>query len=165
LKEALQKGQFRQDLYYRLNVMEIELPPLRERSDDIPLLINHFCGQFTKSYKKEISGVSAEVLQIFMNYHWPGNVRELEHAIERAFVLCRNGTIQLEHIPVEIRDGNRQSRRFSEKRTGDDPEEILKVLEKTDWNISKASRLLGISRWTMYRRFQKYDINRPADNM
>jgi len=165
LKEALQKGKFRQDLYYRLNVMEIELPPLRERYDDIPLLINHFCGQFNKSYEKKISGVSAEVMEIFMNYHWPGNVRELEHAIERAFVLCRNGNIQAEHMPAEIRGGNRHSRRFSENRTGDDPEELLKVLEKTDWNISKAARLLGISRWTMYRRFQKYDISRPADNV
>jgi PAS domain S-box-containing protein len=165
LKEALQKGQFRQDLYYRLNVMEIELPPLRERYEDIPLLIDHFCRLFNKSYEKDITGLSDEVLETFMNYHWPGNVRELEHAIERAFVLCRNGTIQPEHIPAEIRDYNRTARRFAENRTNDDPSEILKALEKTDWNISKAARLLGISRWTMYRRFQKYDIVRPVEIM
>ena len=82
----------------------INLPPLRERYEDIPLLINHFCGGFQKSYDKKISAVSDEVLQAFMNYSWPGNVRELEHAIERAFVLCRDQTIQLEHIPPEIRD-------------------------------------------------------------
>jgi two-component system, NtrC family, response regulator HydG len=165
LKEALQKGQFRQDLYYRLNVMEIELPPLREKYEDVPLLINHFCDVFNKSYEKDITGVSDEVLETFMNYHWPGNVRELEHAIERAFVLCRDGIIQLEHIPAEIRDYRRAYKRVSENRTGDDPDEILQALERTGWNISKAARLLGISRWTMYRRFEKYAINRPFENV
>ena len=165
LKEALQKGQFRQDLYYRLNVMEIELPPLRERHEDIPLLINHFCRIFNKSYEKKINGVETKVLEAFMNYHWPGNVRELEHAIERAFVLCSNGAILLEHIPAEIRDQHQSSKTISENRTADDPGELLKALEKTGWNISKTARLLGVSRWTMYRRFEKYNIIRPFENM
>ena len=100
-----------------------------------------------------------------MSYGWPGNVRELEHAIERAFVLCREQTIQLEHIPAEIRDYAPINKPNIEKRSGDDPESIRKTLERTDWNISKASRLLGISRWTMYRRFQKYNISRPANDV
>ena len=145
--------------------MEIPLPPLRDRYEDIPLLIDHFHRVFNKSYQKSINGVSDDVMETFMNYAWPGNVRELEHAIERAFVLCRNQTIQLEHIPAEIRDFTRFTKRLKEKRTDDDPDKILKTLEKTDWNISKASRLLGISRWTMYRRFQKYNISRPTDNL
>jgi transcriptional regulator with PAS, ATPase and Fis domain len=165
LKEAINIGEFRKDLYYRLNVIEIKLPPLRDRFEDIPLLINHFCRIFEKSYKKNITGVSDKVLETFMNYPWPGNVRELEHAIERAFVLCRNRTIQPEHLPAEIRDYARVEKRFSEKKTDDDPEEILKALKRTDWNISKAARFLGISRWTMYRKFQKYNIRRPTDNV
>ncbi|MGB5748401.1 MAG: sigma 54-interacting transcriptional regulator [Desulfobacterales bacterium] len=167
LKAALRTGEFREDLYYRLNVIEINLPPLCGRYEDIPLLINHFCEVFQKSYEKNISGVSDEVLQVFMNYAWPGNVRELEHAIERAFVLCRNHTIQLEHIPIEIREFTpmRINKLLLENRRDDDPEAIRNALEKTDWNISKAARLLGISRWTMYRRFEKYKISRPADNV
>jgi PAS domain S-box-containing protein len=165
LKEIIKLGEFRKDLYYRLNVIEIKLPSLYERYEDIPLLIQHFCKAFKKSYKKNISGVSDEVLETFMNYPWPGNVRQLEHAIERAFVLCRNRTIQLEHTPSEIRDYTSVKKRFSEKRTDDDPEEIQKALVKTDWNISKSARLLGISRWTMYRRVQKYNMSRPVENV
>ena len=167
LKDAIKKGEFREDLYYRLNVIEINLPLLRDRYEDIPLLINHFCEVFQKIFNKKISRVSDEVLQAFMNYTWPGNVRELEHAIERAFVLCRNHTIQLEHIPAEIRDfiPVRINRRLTEDHPGDDPEAIRTALEQTDWNISKAARLLGISRWTMYRRFEKYNISRPTENM
>jgi transcriptional regulator of acetoin/glycerol metabolism len=99
-----------------------------------------------------------------MNYSWPGNVRELEHAIERAFVLCSNHTIQLEHIPAEIREfkPTRINKQALEDRRVDDLEAIRNALEKTDWNISKAARLLGISRWTMYRRFEKYKISRPS---
>jgi transcriptional regulator with PAS, ATPase and Fis domain len=165
LKETIKLGKFREDLYYRLHVIEIKLPPLRERYEDIPLFISHFCRIFKKSYKKNINGVSDEVLRTFINYHWPGNVRELEHTIERAFVFCPNRTIQLEHIPAEIRDDANINTRFSEKRENNDPEEILKALVKTDWNISKSARLLGISRWTMYRRVQKYNISRPAENL
>ncbi len=167
LKEAMRTGEFREDLYYRLNVIEIKLPPLRERYEDFPLLINHFCEVFQKDYDKKISGVSVEVLQAFMNYPWPGNVRELEHAIERAFVLCRDQTIQLEHIPSEIRDytPTHINKRLPKDSNNDDPEAIRQALEKTDWNISKAARLLGISRWTLYRRFQKYNISRPVNNV
>jgi transcriptional regulator with PAS, ATPase and Fis domain len=167
LKEAIETGKFREDLYYRLNVIQINLPPLRERYEDIPLLINHFCEVFQNGFDKKISAVSVEVLQAFMNYPWPGNVRELEHAIERAFVLCRDQTIQLEHIPTEIRDYTPAyiSKRLPEDSNNDNPEAIRKALERTDWNISKAARLLGISRWTLYRRFQKYKISRPVDNV
>jgi len=165
LKEAISAGEFRKDLYYRLNVIEIAIPPLRERYEDIPLLIDHFCKVFSKSYDKNISGVSDEVLEKFMDYPWPGNVRKLEHALERGFVLCRNQTIELEHIPAAIRDYIRLTKRVSENKTDNDSEKILKTLGETDWNISKAARLLGFSRWTMYRRLQKYNIHRPSDNM
>jgi len=167
LKDAIRKGEFREDLYYRLNIIEINLPLLCDRYEDIPLLLDHFCEVFKKNYGKKITGVSDGVLQAFMNYSWPGNVRELEHAIERAFVLCRNHTIQLDHIPVEIREVTPMhiNKQLLEDRRDDDPEAIRTALEKTDWNISKAARLLGISRWTMYRRFEKFKIRRPSGNM
>lgn len=165
LKEAITKGKFREDLYYRLNVIEVKLPPLRERYEDIPLLIDHFCRVFNKSYSKNIDGVSDEVLEKFIYYSWPGNVRELEHAIEMAFVLCKNQTIQLEHIPTGIRDDTLIKKRTLITKPDDDPNQILKALEKTDWNISKTARLLGISRWTIYRRFEKYNINRPIEKL
>jgi len=167
LKDAIRQGEFREDLYYRLNIIEINLPLLCDRYEDIPLLIDHFCEVFKKNYDKNISGVSDGVLQAFMNYSWPGNVRELEHAIERAFVLCRNHTIQLEHIPSEIREFTpaRINKQVLGDRRADDLDAIHNALEKTDWNISKAARLLGISRWTLYRRFEKYKISRPADSM
>lgn len=165
LKSAISTGEFRKDLYYRLNVMEIKIPALRERYEDIPLLISHFCKLFGETYKKDIDGVSNEVLETFMQYPWPGNVRELEHAIERAFVLCRNRVIELEHIPSEIKDNVRGERGSAAKKSGDNPEELIKILEKTDWNISKAARILGISRWTVYRRFEKFQITRPFEKV
>ncbi|MDD2391306.1 MAG: sigma 54-interacting transcriptional regulator [Desulfobacterales bacterium] len=161
LAALIEKGLFREDLYYRLNVFEIELPPLRKRYDDIPLLVSHFCDVFNKSYKKQISGVSDEVQKAFMNYPWPGNVRELAHVIERAFVLCRNQIIEMDHLPSDIRNFIHANKQLSEKRTESGPDQILRALEKTDWNISKAARLLAISRWTMYRRCQTYNISRP----
>jgi two-component system response regulator HydG len=165
IKDAIKRGEFRKDLFYRLNVMEIKIPPLRERYEDIPLLITHFCKIFGQTYKKDIDGVSDEVLETFMHYPWPGNVRELEHAIERAFVLCRDRIIEMEHIPSEIKENMRVEKQISNMKTGDDPEELIKTLKKTDWNISKAARILGISRWTMYRRFEKYQIRRPVEKV
>ena len=167
LKDAIKKGEFREDLYYRLNIIEINLPLLCDRYEDIPLLIDHFCEVFKKNYDKKISGVSDGVLQAFMNYSWPGNVRELAHAIERAFVLCRNRTIQLEHIPTEIREftPTRINKHLLKNRRDDDLDAIRSALEKTDWNISKAARFLGISRWTLYRRIEKYEITRLGDSM
>ena len=144
LKEAITEGKFREDLYYRLNVIEVKLPPLRERYEDIPLLIDHFSRVFNKSYDKNIDGVSDEVLEQFIYYPWPGNVRELEHAIERAFVLCRNQTIQLEHIPTAIRDYTRIKERTLIKRTDDDPDEILSSPGKDPiGTYPKTARLFG----------------------
>jgi two-component system, NtrC family, response regulator HydG len=160
LEAKIRKGEFRQDLYFRLKVMEIKVPPLRKRYEDILLLVNHFCSGFKKTYQKEISGISSDVLKSFMNYPWPGNIRELEHAIERAFVLCREQIIQLDHIPIEIKDYAKA--KYPENENADATKDILKALERTDWNISKAARLLDISRWTIYRKLQKYDVGRPT---
>jgi two-component system response regulator HydG len=161
LKEKVRKGEFRQDLYYRLKVVEVSLPPLRERLEDLPLLVDHFCRSFNERFKKNIEGISNEVLGRFMDYTWPGNVRELEHVMEHAFVLCRGGMITLEHLPSEIRDYERTERiAVQEARTHgpNGAQEILNALNKTHWNKTKAARLLGISRRTIYRKIYLHQL-------
>ncbi len=163
LVEKVRQGEFREDLYYRLKVIEISLPPLRDRREDIVLFIDHFCGLFNKRFNKNIEGVSENVLRIFMRYPWHGNVRELEHAIEHAFVLCRGRTITVEHLPAEISEYTENKDLFYKKRPPEGPENIINALNKTDWNKAKAARLLGISRQTVYRTIEKYKLLRPSE--
>ncbi len=161
LKEKVRNGEFREDLYYRLKVVEIPLPPLRKRLKDVPLLVDHFCSIFNKSFPKDIEGVSSDVLTYFMDYPWPGNVRELEHAIECAFVLCHERVITLEHLPPEIRNYKRPTRATVPDIHSDKPEEaqnILDALNKALWNKTRAAHLLGISRQTLYRKIYEYEI-------
>jgi len=165
LKEKMRRGEFREDFYYRLKVMEVTLPPLRERNEDIPLLVNHFCSIFNRKFKKNIEGVSEEVLSAFMNYDWPGNVRELEHSIEHAFILCHGPVIGIDHIPLEIKEYSFPKKSSQRRKTIQGAEEILTVLEKTDWNKAKTARLLGIDRSTLYRKIRKYGITRPPQEM
>jgi len=163
LKEKVRTGEFREDLYYRLKVVEVALPPLRDRLEDIPLLVEHFCNTFNKSFQKNIQGLSDEVLSVFMNYRWPGNVRELSHSIEHAFVVCRDPIISLGHIPAETRGSSGTKKLIREKRPVEGPEEILAVLNKTAWNKARAARLLGIDRSTLYRKIHKYGLSKSDD--
>jgi len=165
LKEKVRLGEFREDLYYRLKVVEVPLPPLKERLEDIPLLVDHFCHVFNKSFKKSIEGLSDEVFSALMNYRWPGNVRELEHSIEHAFVLCRGPIISLDHIPAEIKEYSGTRKWIREKRSVEGSGEILTVLEKTDWNKAKAARILGIDRSTLYRKIKRYNLSKTVQNM
>lgn len=158
LKEKVRSGKFREDLYYRLKVVEVRLPPLRERLEDIPLLIDHFCTLFNERFKKDIYGVSDEVLRLFTHYPWPGNVRELEHAIEHAFVLCRDKTILLVHLPSDIKEYPKNKTRTSREHSVDAPEDIIHALDRAGWNKAKAARLLGISRRTIYRKIEAHKI-------
>jgi len=161
LIEKVRKGEFRQDLYYRLKVVEVSLPPLRERLEDLPLLVDHFCHSFNERFKKNIEGISNDAPGKFMDYTWPGNVRELEHVMEHAFVLCHGGVITLEHLPSEIRDYGRPERiAAQEARThgSNGAQEILNALNKTHWNKTKAARLLGISRRTIYRKISLHQL-------
>ena len=159
LKEKVRRGEFREDLYYRLNVLEIRIPPLRERPEDLPLLVEHFVRRFEKKFRMCIEGVSPEVMDVFMNYHWPGNVREVEHCIERAVILSRGGTIGIEHISGEILGGIRSGRPAKAMKKEDEIRRIVQVLEQTDWNKAKSARLLGISRKTLYQKISKYKIS------
>lgn len=163
LKEEVKEGRFREDLYYRLNVVEIKMPPLRERYGDIPLLVDHFLNHFKKKYKKPIHSLAPEVMQIFSTYPWPGNVRELEHAMEHGFVLCTGEVIGAEHMPSEIKRFNGQSNLDSAsnaKTESEEKQELISILEKTDWNKAKAARLMGISRPTLYRKLEHYHLEK-----
>jgi transcriptional regulator with PAS, ATPase and Fis domain len=161
LKEKVRRGEFRQDLYYRLKVVEVSLPPLRERLEDLPLLVDHFCRSFNERFKKHIEGISSEVLSRFMNYPWPGNVRELEHVMEHAFVLCHGPVITLEHLPSEISSSDKSEKITISKTRAKEPkqtQEILDALNKTGWNKAKAARLLGIGRRTIYRKIHLFQF-------
>jgi PAS domain S-box-containing protein len=168
LEHKIRAGEFRQDLYYRLNVVRIHIPPLRERVHDIPLLVEHFCRRFNRSIRREVTGVAPETMEALLNYAWPGNVRELENCIERAFIVCHDSQIQPRHLPPEILDraiagGGSASTIRSENAQGDsERERIAVVLRQTDWNVAKAARLLGIARNTLYQRLKTMDIERPS---
>ncbi|MBI5665953.1 MAG: sigma 54-interacting transcriptional regulator [Nitrospirae bacterium] len=158
LSEKVRSGEFREDLYYRLNVMRVTLPPLRDRRDDIPLLINFFINKFNGKFNKSITSVSADVEKIFMEYPWPGNIRELEHALEHAFILCRHTAITVDHIPLELQSFEVGPSDLAGNRDIDDPQIILDALEKSGWNKTKAASLLGISRRSIYRKIKEYSI-------
>ena len=167
LAAKIRLGEFRQDLYYRLNVIRIDLPPLRQRKEDIPLLVDHFLRHFNTTMKKEISGLSPEALAVLMNFPWNGNVRELENCIERAFIVCHDTTILPEHLPDEILKGDDLARSAlrvqgifhqGEKIS---KEAVLDVLAQTDWNVAKSARLLGIARNTLYEKMKAIGLSRP----
>jgi PAS domain S-box-containing protein len=164
LKEKVRRGEFRKDLYYRLKVVEIKLPPLRERVEDIPLLVAHFCQSFNEKLNKKIEGVSNNVLKLFMHYSWPGNIRELEHAIEHAFILCHDNIISFEHLPSELTDHSKQYIPVISN-IEEEQAKIRDTLKRTGWSKAKTARLLGISRQTLYRKMDRYNIAVPSENM
>ncbi|AEG60287.1 sigma-54-dependent transcriptional regulator [Desulforamulus ruminis] len=162
LSSAITKGTFREDLYYRLNVMRISLPPLRSRKEDIPLLVNHFLGKFDPSRTKKIS---PEAMKILTRYNWPGNIRELQNAIERAMIVCQSTEIQPVHLPRELLDALKENTTpiLNLPENGFSLEElekylIIKALEKHNYNQTRAAKYLGISRPTLLYRMQKYGI-------
>ncbi|MDR3632142.1 MAG: sigma 54-interacting transcriptional regulator [Desulfocapsaceae bacterium] len=156
LKEKVSLGEFREDLYYRLKVVEIKLPALRDRREDIPLLVNHFRNSFNATFKKDIKEVSSDVLKAFLKYPWPGNVRELHHTMEHAFVLCNHNIITFDHLPPDFMGG--RAGQSPEDRYEADSQAIRAALTKTAWNKAKAARLLGIDRVTLYRKIKRFNI-------
>jgi two-component system, NtrC family, response regulator HydG len=163
LREKVRRHEFREDLYYRLKVVEIRLPPLRERREDIPLLIGHFCDEYNRKFHKNIEGVSQEVMEWMMQNSWPGNVRELKHCLEHAFVLSNGRIILREHLPPEFTtEASMHATSMQAPEAppgpGEGPESIRTALEKTGWNKAKAARQLGISRQTLYRKIEDYKI-------
>lgn len=165
LKLAVETKEFREDLYYRLNVVPIYIPPLRERAEDIPLLTNHFMEKFRGKTGKPIESITSSSMNVLMAYAWPGNIRELENAMEHAFVKCDGTVIQPEALPLDIRQAKGQEfkKSFDQRdlNIGDLKKEILlKVLNETNWNPNESARKLNISRATFYRWLKKYNIKR-----
>jgi len=159
LQDLVEKGLFRQDLYYRINVVKLKLPPLRERREDIPLLIEHFIRRFNRLRGKNITGVAPEVLNILMNHDYPGNIRELENIIEHSFVLCRENLIQPQHLP----DYLRPRKEIPETSVGLTLEELEKrfireALIRNNWNRTITAKELGIHKTTLWRKMKKLGL-------
>lgn len=158
LKSDVKAGLFREDLYYRLKVVEIAVPPLRERLDDISMLVRHFCKLFNDRFQRNIQGITNEVLDLLMRYPWPGNIRELEHTMEYAFVRCREKVISSEYVPKDITEYSDDNDGYQPKSLMNEKARILDTLEKTAWNKARTARKLGWSRQTLYRKLEKYKI-------
>jgi transcriptional regulator with PAS, ATPase and Fis domain len=158
---------FREDLYYRLNVVRIQLPPLRARKEDVPLLVQHFIDRFNTLQGRRITGCSDRVLAALMRYPFPGNIRELENAIEHAFVVCVDATIHLDDLPAHILEHlslEAQDSKLDEiKLPLEDAERqtIVACLERNDYNRTLTAGELGVSRNTLWRKMKKYDIVAP----
>ena len=162
LKAMMADGRFREDLYYRIGVIPIRLPPLRERRDDIPLLVETFIKRIAIRSGKNITGISPKALEQLVNYSWPGNIRELINAVEFAFVLCRRGQIQPDHLPQEITNAVVCAPVKGSSRNSNDQvqqkQEILNALEQTGGRKAEAANLLGISRVALWKRMKKYGL-------
>jgi DNA-binding NtrC family response regulator len=158
LDKAIKEGKFREDLFYRLNVVSFEMPPLRRRKEDIPLLAEHFLLRFSQETNKAIDKISRDAMDEMMLYDWPGNVRELENAVERAVVVSKERQILAEHLPI-----------FCHVAVGDSGPKTLQELEKThisqvlhdnQWNIARSAKILGIDRSTLYSKLRRYQIQK-----
>ena len=162
LKQLLSLGKFREDLYYRLNVIKITLPPLTKRREDIPLLVEHFIHKFNIKMGRKISDVTREVLNFFMHYDFPGNIRELENIIEHAFVLCRGSIITMQHLPQELKkaSGVMISEPTSLQHPLHEAETriIMETLRKHNGNRKEAALELGLDRTTLWRKMKKLGV-------
>jgi DNA-binding NtrC family response regulator len=165
LETLVQEGRFRQDLYYRLNVIRLDLPPLRERQDDIPLLVDHFIEKFSRETRREVTGIEADAFAVLMKYRWPGNVRELEHTIERAVLLGKENRITLKNLSPQIANWQDNAptlvqavaRGYTLREL--EREYITRVLENTRGNKTEAAKILGVDRTTLYRKLEEYKVN------
>ncbi|MDY0040312.1 MAG: sigma-54 dependent transcriptional regulator, partial [Desulforhabdus sp.] len=158
LMKEIERGHFRQDFYFRLNVIEIEVPPLRKRKEDIAILAQHFLDRFRRETNKPITGIDQTALELLEAYEWPGNVRELENAIERAVVLARGRSLTKDDFAFLLRSSGQvmpQSMREVEKI------HIDRILKLCQWNISKAAKLLAVNRTTLHNKISKYGLRPP----
>ncbi len=164
LYQEVQAGNFREDLYHRLNVIRLDLPPLARREGDIPLLAEHFLQHFAQKNRKQLQGFTPQAMDLLLKYPWPGNVRELENAIERAVILAGGAYITPRDLPLSLQSTETDSRGSSEHPAGGQPLEevekqaILETLEQVQGNKSEAARILGITRATLHKKLKKYDL-------
>jgi transcriptional regulator with PAS, ATPase and Fis domain len=167
LASQVRQGLFREDLYYRVNVVRIELPPLRRRKEDIPLLVDQFVARFNRLQQKSVEGITAEALSLLMAHDWPGNIRELENVVERAFILCRDGDIGILHLPGELTAHGAAAAPNTDIRSAHDildAEAIRAALERNAFNRLAAARDLGIHKTTLFRRMKKLGIALPEQD-
>jgi DNA-binding NtrC family response regulator len=160
LEHRVKEGKFREDLYYRLNVVAIRVPPLRERKEDIPVLLKSFLNEFNREHKKQITGIHPDAMQRLMDYSWPGNVRELRNMTESIVILSKKHEILLDDLPVHIKEGTTPML-FRETGNIQEAEKVLimEALRKTRNNKTKAAQIIGISRRTLHRKLHEYGIN------
>jgi two-component system response regulator AtoC len=150
IAEALKSGKLREDLYFRLNVIPIFIPPLRERVEDIPHLVNSFIKEFSKVYNKQIEDIDNEALDALIKYYWPGNVRELENIIEFLVVRTKQQIIQFDSMPDSLKAAKNNFQSVTEHKR-ENPSELIQILEKHKWNKTKAAEELGVGRTTLWR--------------
>jgi transcriptional regulator with PAS, ATPase and Fis domain len=168
LKELVREGRFREDLYFRISVIGIRLPPLRERLEDVPLLVEHFIARFNRLLDRRLTGISDAALSLLMAYRFPGNIRELENAIEHAFVLCREGEIRPEHLPEQICARELSLERGPGRAEGTASLEqveaafLLEALRRNNNNCREAARSLGMHRTTLYRKMRRLGLPTPG---
>jgi two-component system response regulator HydG len=160
----VKNGKFREDLFYRLNVIPIDLPPLRKRGNDIPLLARHFLSRFAGEQSKNIQGFSSEAMRLLLDYKWPGNVRELENTIEHSAVLTKKTHVDITDLPPLLRNAviNHNNRMPPTSILENEKKLLQEVLEQCGWNKKEAAVRLGISRSTLYGKLKKYQINKPT---
>lgn len=166
LERAVKEGAFREDLFFRLNVVPIFLPPLRERKEDIPLLAQYFLSKYSREFDKPVTGVSPEAIRLLNNYAWPGNIRELENVCERAVIMAQGPFILPEHIPMGIQteqlgidlEVTRSRLPLKEIVADIERQVILRVLEETNWNRTMAAESLGLNRRSLYAKMKEYGI-------
>ncbi len=167
LAAAVVAGHFREDLYYRLNVVTIRLPPLRERQSDIPLLVDHFIRRAARENAKNVTGMSAAAFELLQRYRWPGNVRELAHVIERGVVMSRSELIDIDDLPLEIRAPTTQAPvdMLADRPTLEELKQryIRRVLAESEGNIARAAAVLGVDRRSLYRMLERYQIPHAAE--
>lgn len=159
LQEMIQENQFREDLLYRINTVEIAIPPLRDRKDDIPILLNHFLKKYSEKYKQKIEKFSSPALQKLKYYDWPGNVRELRHTVERAVIMSDSNIIDLDCFLLTKEESKSENLQLSDYNLEKIEQQVIEdVFRKYDGNISKMAEVLGLTRASLYRRLKKYDI-------
>src|SRR5881394_2133491 len=168
LRAMVSDGRFRDDLYYRINVLSVDVPPLRERREDIPVLIDYFVKKHTRNTSRLVRGLTAETRKLMLDYSWPGNVRQLESAIERAILLCEGDEITIDDLPLEVRQESRPAAEGAFKLppegiSFEDVERdlIMQAMEQTDYNITKSAKLLGLTFRTLQYRLEKFGIKKP----
>ncbi len=160
LEKEIAEDRFREDFFYRINVIHIHIPPLRDRKEDIPLLISHFLEKYSRETAKQIDRISQDTLERLVKYDWPGNIRELENAIERAVVLSKSRTLHVRDFPF-LRSSSLRPLKMSTLQEME-KEYILRVLDKCDWNITRAANVLGINRVTLHKKINRHGLKKPA---